>query len=239
MISEAADRRWNDNKDKDSLKKGNFTEDEVHKLMHALCEFAAKQSEPEQVISALCTKSKSDLPKELYGAWPKIAEVLPDRTVQSCHNVCRRRFNPSNYSGPWTKEEEDILKRLVSKHGNAWQAVASQFNQLVSDPARTRTAGNVKDKFKQLGGEYAVQRNVGPWSIQEALMLVQLVIKATDGRILKKSRELVFSQNKEQKEERFKFNADTGKLTIYHADKVRIDEILPLLIKPKRARKHF
>ena len=109
----------------------------------------------------------------------------------------------------------------------------------MADPSRTRTAGNVKDKFKQLGGEHAVQRNVGPWSIQEALMLVQLVIKATEGRILKKSRELVFSQNKEQREERFKFNQETGKVTIYHPDKVKIDEILPLLIKPKRARKHF
>ena len=70
-------------------------------------------------------------------------------------------------------------------------------------------------------------------------MLVQLVIKATEGRILKKSRELVFSQNKDKTEERYRFNPDSGRVVIYHPDKVKIEEILPLLIKPKRARKHF
>lgn len=32
------ERRWNDSKlDKDRFKKGNFTDDEVKKLMHSLC----------------------------------------------------------------------------------------------------------------------------------------------------------------------------------------------------------
>ena len=69
--------------------------------------------------------------------------------------------------------------------------------------------------------------------------MVQLVIRATSGRILKKSRELVFSSNKEQREEKFRFNEETGKVYIYQADKTKIEEILPLLIKPKRAKKHF
>jgi hypothetical protein len=129
--------------------------------------------------------------------------------------VCRRRFNPSNYTGPWTSDEEALLKQLIEKHGNAWQEVANQFNQLVTDPKRTRTPGNVKDKFKQMGGDFAVQRNVGPWSLQESLILVQLVIKATEGRILKKSRELIFSSNRDKVDERFKFSEETGKVVIY------------------------
>ena len=110
---------------------------------------------------------------------------------------------------------------------------------MVTDPKRTRTSGNVKDKFKQMGGDFAIHRNVGPWSLQESLMLVQLVIKATEGRILKKSRELIFSSNKDKVDERFKFNEETGKLIIYHADKISITEVLPLLIKAKRAQNHF
>ena len=110
---------------------------------------------------------------------------------------------------------------------------------MVTDPKRTRTPGNVKDKFKQMGGDFAVQRNVGPWSLQESLILVQLVIKATEGRILKKSRELIFSSNRDKVDERFKFSEETGKVVIYQADKVSISEVLPLLIKAKRAKKHF
>lgn len=76
------ERKWNDSKvDKDRFKKGSFTEDEVQKLMHALCEYAAQNDDGESIITALCTKNKAELPKELFGAWPKIAEVLPDRSV--------------------------------------------------------------------------------------------------------------------------------------------------------------
>lgn len=86
-----------------------------------------------------------------------------------------------------------------------------------------------------------MQRNVGPWSLQESLMLVQLVIKATDGRILKKSRSLVFRINDKNldKKQRFEFNQEKGVITVYEADKVQIEEVLPLLIKAKRTKKHF
>jgi hypothetical protein len=43
----------------------------------------------------------------------------------------------------------------------------------------------------------------------------------------------------DRKEERYRFSEETGRVVIYQAEKVRIEEILPLLIKPKRARKHF
>lgn len=76
------ERKWNDSKNKkENFKKGLFSDDEVKKLMHALCEYANQQEDPEGVLNALCTKSKAELPKELYGAWPKIAEILPERTV--------------------------------------------------------------------------------------------------------------------------------------------------------------
>lgn len=86
-----------------------------------------------------------------------------------------------------------------------------------------------------------MQRNVGPWSLQEALTLVQLVIKATNGRILKKSRSLVFRVNDKnpEKKQRFEFNQEKGVITVYEADKVQIEEVLPLLIKAKRTIKHF
>lgn len=72
--------------------------------MNALCAYAKEQPNPAEVLTLLCSKSKSELPPELYGAWPKIAECLPNRTVQSCHNLSRRRFNQDNYGGKWTKE---------------------------------------------------------------------------------------------------------------------------------------
>lgn len=65
--------------------------------------------------------------------------------MQSCHNLCRRKFNPNNYHGNWTKEEEKILQGLISVHGKSWKTIAEK---LVEMGGRERTAGNVKDKYK-------------------------------------------------------------------------------------------
>ncbi len=118
------------------------------------------------------------MPAELFGAWPKISECLPNRTVQSCHNLCRRRFNPDNYSGKWTQDEENILKKLIEKHGTFWKEIAAQYNLEVEEN-RKRTPSNLKDKWKQLGAENYAIRNRGPWSLNEALNLFNLVCKAT------------------------------------------------------------
>ena len=90
------ERTWNDYKRRQMVK-GAFTQSEVNTLVDALCAYAAKQDEPEEVLTLLCNKPKSELPLGFYGAWPQIAECLPNRSVQACHNLCRRRFNPDNY----------------------------------------------------------------------------------------------------------------------------------------------
>lgn len=106
----------------------------------------------EDALISLCTKSKEDLTEELKGAWCKIAESLPKRSVQSCHNFCRRKFNPNNYNGKWSKEEEELLKELVMENGHAWKEIANAINKkFVSDDLEHkfgRTPENVKDKWK-------------------------------------------------------------------------------------------
>ena len=102
---------------------------EIDLLKTAMCEYASQKPNAEEVLRLLCSKSKSELPAELFGSWPKIAECLPYRTVQSCHNVCRRRFNPDNYSGKWTKSEEEALVKLVQARGNAWKEITEEFNK--------------------------------------------------------------------------------------------------------------
>ena len=61
--------------------KGAFSQEEVDSLLKALCHFASQQDNPLDVLTILCTKSKTEMPQELFGAWPKIAECLPNRSV--------------------------------------------------------------------------------------------------------------------------------------------------------------
>lgn len=81
--------------------------------------------------------------KKTEGAWSQIASVLPNRSVQSCHNHCRRKFNPFNYKSIWSEEDEILLVDYVKKYGNEWESIGRMLG---------RTALNVRDKYKQLGG---------------------------------------------------------------------------------------
>ena len=49
--------------------------------------------------------------KKEQGVWPLISECLPQRSVQSVHNICHRLFDPNNYKGEWSiSEEEQIIR---------------------------------------------------------------------------------------------------------------------------------
>ena len=215
------ERRWNDYVN-NTFQKGAFSEEEVKKLLNALCSYAKDQDDPLETLTLMCQKSKSDLPAELFGAWPKIAECLPQRSVQSCHNLCRRRFNPENYGGKWAPEEESQLLALVDKHGKTWKDIANQLNEMGGD-TKKRTAMNVKDKYKQLGADNALQRNTGPWSLKEAVRLLENVCYATQTKsILRESIELVFKEKSKKSSKRLKIDEEAGKITIYQPDKVNL-----------------
>ena len=203
------ERSWNGYKKGRTFTRGAFTADEVDKLKQALCSYASEKPNPIEIINLLCSKSKSELPPELYGAWPKIAECLPERTVQACHNLCRRRFNPDNYSGKWTPDEEAQLKQLVRDNQTAWKEITALFNE--ANPHSRRTSGNIKDKWKQMGADNAAKRRVGPWSLQEALELLDLVCTATNAKIMKSSVKVVFKEEQNAK----KFEVRDGEVLVY------------------------
>jgi Myb-like DNA-binding domain len=59
-------------------------------------------------------------------------------------------------------------------NGHAWKEISHAINHKFAgrddiEHKFGRTPENVKDKWKQMGGEHAGARNRGPWSIEEAL----------------------------------------------------------------------
>lgn len=75
-------RTWNDGrKRKEKLDRGQFTEAEVKTLMNALCVHVQQNDLGEAGLIDLCSKPKEELPDALRGAWCKIAESLPNRSV--------------------------------------------------------------------------------------------------------------------------------------------------------------
>ena len=138
-------RKWNEVDDKTNSPKkfkiGKFSPEEEKKIEKALCQYAYEKSYTNDELLSLITDKLENNTKKI---WPIIAECLPDRSVQSIHNFCHRKYHPNNYQGFWSKEEEKNLINLVKEHGKKWTLIASKLD---------RTPTNVKDKYKELGSD--------------------------------------------------------------------------------------
>ena len=49
--------------------------------------------------------------------WKRVSELFPQRTDVQCQHRWQKVLNPSLHKGPWSKEEDQEVIRLVKKHG--------------------------------------------------------------------------------------------------------------------------
>ena len=100
--------------------------------MFSLCRYAKvgknrfltekeREMTQDQVVDLISEKSTV----ENRGIWTEIAGTLPNRTVQACHNILKRRFSPYNYKGRWTSEQESLLLHLVESEGRKWKEIGA------------------------------------------------------------------------------------------------------------------
>lgn len=92
------------------MKKGVFTQGEEEKIKKSLLSYAYEHNlTDDELISLIVDKQN----KKESSAWTKIAECLPNRSVQSIHNLCHRIYHPDNYQGRWTPNEETQLLKYM------------------------------------------------------------------------------------------------------------------------------
>ena len=130
VIFDATERKWNDNKGQvpGYFIKGKFSPSETKAMMNALCSYVQQNNLGEKSLIDMCSKSAKDIDASYKKAWCQVAECLPNRSVQSIHNHCKRKFNPDNYSGSWTKVEEQALVGLYRTFGTSWKDIARTLN---------------------------------------------------------------------------------------------------------------
>lgn len=121
-------------------------------------------------------------------------------------------------------------------HGKSWKVVAEK---LVEMGGRERTPGNVKDKFKQMGEDSAPKRDLGPWTLSQGIALFENVCKATGIKAMKKSITLSVIDQVHAKGKRYEIDEAAGEVRVYDEAKVQLKEVLPHLIKHKRAYRKF
>ena len=105
-------RKWKEKEIK-KYKKGKLTQEEEEIITNSLCEYAFENNLTKNELLNLITEKQNKNKK----IWPKIGECLPNRTIQSIHNFCHRKFHPYNYKGKWSLKDEKILLNLVKAYG--------------------------------------------------------------------------------------------------------------------------
>ena len=89
-----------------------------------------------------------------------------------------------------------------------------------------------------MGEDSAPKRDLGPWSLKEGLNLFENVCKATGVKAMKNSMKVSYPESTNSKI-RYQIDEAGGEIRVFTPNKVQLVEVLPLIIKPKRAHKQF
>lgn len=87
-----------------------------------------------------------------------------------------------------------------------------------------------------MGQENYSLRLRGPWSLEESLLMFKLVCEATQVQILRKHRSVELVPNSEKSK---KFELVDETIKVYKPETTQLSEIIPLLVKEKRAKKNL
>jgi hypothetical protein len=82
--------------------------------------------------------------------WKKIAEQVKDRTDVQCLHRWQKVLNPELVKGPWTKEEDEMVIKLVQKYGpKKWSVIASHLKGRIGKQCRERWHNHLNPEIRK------------------------------------------------------------------------------------------
>lgn len=94
--------------------------------------------------------------------WKKIAECFKDRTDVQCLHRWQKVLNPELVKGPWSKEEDEVIIRLVEQYGaKKWSTIAQHLPGRIGKQCRERWHNHLNPNI-----------NKEPWSQEEEIALI-------------------------------------------------------------------
>ncbi|KAK8881749.1 hypothetical protein M9Y10_044385 [Tritrichomonas musculus] len=74
--------------------------------------------------------------------WKFIARKMPGRSTRQCRERYKNYLSPDIKNGPWTKEEDDLLKEKYNEYGPHWSSISKFF--------KSRSDVNIKNRWSAL-----------------------------------------------------------------------------------------
>ena len=78
--------------------------------------------------------------------WERIASHMPNRNERQCHDRWIYYLSPNINNEPFTKEEDELLFKLVSQMGGMWVQISKKFNK--------RSDKQIKNRWNLLKKSY-------------------------------------------------------------------------------------
>jgi hypothetical protein len=154
-------------REKDSLKIGFYTPEEVEKIETFKLNFCTTHGLPSTTFDEMVQHSErggnGDFPVSTdviskYDFWNEIYSLVPDRDRRSVYRFMRRHFQTSTQKAhDWSKKQEDELIRLVAHHGPKWTYIGKLIGRSDDDVTQ-----RWKNKLEHQG-----TMNQGPWGEDE------------------------------------------------------------------------
>ncbi|KAF5461597.1 hypothetical protein F2P56_017677 [Juglans regia] len=95
--------------------------------------------------------------------WKKIAECFKERTDVQCLHRWQKVLNPELVKGPWSKEEDEIIVKLVNKYGpKKWSTIAQHLPGRIGKQCRERWHNHLNPAI-----------NKEAWTQEEELALIR------------------------------------------------------------------
>jgi hypothetical protein len=95
--------------------------------------------------------------------WKAIAATIAGKTEAQCANRWQKVLNPTLIKGPWTVEEDELLRQLVNEHGpRQWTKIASLMKGRVGKQCNERWHNHLAPELRK-----------GPFTPEEDRILIQ------------------------------------------------------------------
>ena len=104
---------------------------------------------------------------EIHGpdAWDVISKNMMGRTQRQCRERWRSYLMPSIRNDPWTKEEDELLVRLVEMFNNKWVQIAKFFHGRSDSNVKNRWYTHVRKRLEPLEQEeIQPKESVSDWN---------------------------------------------------------------------------
>ncbi|XP_050203789.1 transcription factor MYB3R-3 [Mercurialis annua] len=97
--------------------------------------------------------------------WRRVAQCVPGRTYDQCLHRWQKVLDPALVKGPWKKEEDDLIIKLVEQQGNnkKWSEVAKHVPGRIGKQCRERWHNHLNPDI-----------NRTPWSKEEEQILIKV-----------------------------------------------------------------